>query len=166
MDDRRRNLWTALLDADMNERYWDCMARRLGKIDKGAKICVAVVSTGAAASLILTAGEPWMWKLLSAVAAAGNVSMTILDNRTQIEKMAAMKQTWAEFRVEYELLWAKREVLSEPEFARFGELRKEETERTVEEAKLPKSNKLLCRAQADVLRSRGLGEKSKETTNV
>jgi len=48
MDDQydlRRLVWDSMLVADLNARYSSCLANRFQRVDKGAKILVAVTSS-------------------------------------------------------------------------------------------------------------------------
>ena len=51
----RKLIWKALLDADMNVRYWKYMAQRLVKRDCNTKIFLAVMSSS-------TVGSWWIWE--------------------------------------------------------------------------------------------------------
>jgi hypothetical protein len=135
---------------------WDAMIRRYARRDRQARILLAILSSGTAASLLFTFGEAWMWKVAISVCAVISILLSVFDVPRTIEGMAALKRTWSEYLVDYESLWSKRHSFTDADDTRFVQIRKEEAQRTVDEAKFPRDDILLRICQAEVRRSRGL----------
>jgi hypothetical protein len=155
METLRTAIWNALLDAEMNVRYWRCLARKDVLTEKALKIVLALTSSGA--FLAIWASNPGVVKVLSAISTILAISLPILNLSERVETMAGLCGKWTQMSIEYDRLWLRSN--SEPQGNYETEIRLLK-ERTIElrtvEAKLPYDNKLIQRCQREVLMARGI----------
>ena len=92
-------VWEAMLDADLNFRYWDHLSRRYSAWDKYTKIFLAIMSSSAVAGWRIWNEVDILWKGLSAVSAVTAIALPILNwqkkNRRNVQfkrKMVTNKQ--------------------------------------------------------------------------
>lgn len=151
-------VWSALLDADLNSRYWRLMALRHTRREKYAKIFLAVTASATVASWALWEHVKALWQGLSGVSAAVSVALPILDVPKDVEKMVAAQAEWTHLMHEYEELWGQRAALSDADFSsKLKALRTREVEVSGKTATLPSDDtKLAERCYAAVLKTRGL----------
>jgi hypothetical protein len=98
----RQAVWTAMLDADMNARYWKYLVGRYRDRDTILKIFVAVTTSGTVAAWGVWQDLEWVWKILSGISAVFAISMPILGYPKLIETMSELAGKWGELRIEYE----------------------------------------------------------------
>ena len=85
-DNIRRVIWEAVLDADLNLRYWDHLSRRYSTWDKYTKIFLATMSSSTVASWGFWDEIDILWKGLSAVSAFTAIALPILIGVTQLDR--------------------------------------------------------------------------------
>lgn len=151
-------IWRSMLDADMNARYWKCLASRYYKRDKGLKIFLAVMASGTVAGWGLWESSPCLWKTLSSFSAIVAISLPILNYQKNIEQMSFLSGKWGELRIEYEDLWLQVQNEPEPQALEraYKRFRKIESGLQEKETKLPDDKKLLMDCFNSVKKSRGL----------
>ena len=104
-DKIRQVIWEAVLDADLNLRYWDHLSRRYSAWDKYTKIFLAIMSSSTVASWGIWDEIDILWKCLSAVSAATAIALPILDWQRKIGEMSNLKGKWSRISRAYENLW-------------------------------------------------------------
>lgn len=153
----RRHLWRAMLDADMNVRYWKYLCQDYLQRERMIKIFLAITTSGTVASWTVWSDLPILWKALSAISAVVSIISPFLNYQATIEALSTLSGKWWEAKRDYEGYWTRLESGEstnelQKEFdlikAREGELIKMET-------KLPHNAQLLTRCQEEVLRSHG-----------
>ena len=152
--------WKAMLDADLNARYWRAMVLRFSRREGHAKIFLAVVASAAVGSWSLWIEAQWLWKTLSAVAAIVSVAMPIIDVPRKTEVMTEAYAAWLQLMHDYDDLWLGRDKIDEATFVtRLSSLRTREVDVAKKTAKLPSDDMELSeRCYAEVLNSRALSE--------
>jgi hypothetical protein len=154
----RKAIWTSMLDADMNARYWTYLVRRYTARDTNLKIFMAIMASGTVASWGLWEMVPWLWKSLSSISAVSAILMPILNYQKSIAQMADLAGKWGELRIEYEDLWmqARNKSDSEATEASYKKFRKIESALQEKESNLPEDKKLIKRSFDEVKRARGI----------
>ena len=155
----KTEVWNAMLDADMNARYWHAILMRYYRRDKVGIIFLAVMTSGTVASWSIWVELELLWKILSAISALLAIALPIINWPKMIKKMAVLRGNWMEIKTQYEILWAKlnqkdhnaNEILKV-----FEEIKKRESDACGEESELPCDKKLLRKCQNEVRQSRGL----------
>ena len=104
-DKIRQVIWEAVLDADLNLRYWDHLSRRYSAWDKYTKIFLAIMSSSTVASWGIWDEIDILWKCLSAVSAGTAIALPILDWQRKIGEMSNLKGKWSRISRAYENLW-------------------------------------------------------------
>ena len=151
--------WKAMLDADLNVRYWDHKSRRYSAWDKYTKIFLAVMSSSTVASWGIWDEIDLLWKGLSAISAVTAIALPILDWQRKIGEMSNLKAKWSRISRAYENLWE--DLLLGPistelveEYRRIRNEMEGEEDNTAPD--LPHDKKLIRRCRDEVLESRGL----------
>jgi hypothetical protein len=151
-------LWNAMLDADMNVRYWRCLAQRYTKRDRYIKIFLALSSSGTVASWAFWSEWSLVWKILSGLSAAIATASPILNYPGLVESLSFLSGKWWDAKKDYENYWTRYESGESPDQIQkeFYQTKSRETELVRMENKLPYNKRLLKRCQKEVLTSRGL----------
>jgi hypothetical protein len=151
-------VWSALLDADLNSRYWRLMALRHTRREKYAKIFLAVTASATVASWAVWEHVRPLWQGLSVVSAVVSVALPILDVPKDVKKMAEAQAEWTQLMHEYAELWEQRAALADADFSsKLKALRAREVKVSSETATLPSDDTGLAeRCYAEVLKTRGL----------
>ena len=161
----RKAIWEAVLDADLNLRYWDHLSRRYSKWDKWTKIFLAIMSSSTVAGwgiwneINILWTDFSLWKGLSAISAVTAIALPILDWQRKIGEMSNLKGKWSRISRAYENLWE--DLLLGPTTTELvEEYRKVRNEMEGEEDNtapdLPHDKKLIQRCRDEILESRGL----------
>lgn len=153
----RVDVWNALLDAEMNCRYWDQIARRTIARERRIKWFLAFVSSAtfvsvaAAAPDLLRAG-------LALLAALATTGMAAYDLPGQTRELTELRAAWESIRVGYERIWRAlgTGAATKAQEAAFSAIREEEAKRKVSEGKFPRDRALIRECQAEVCRARKL----------
>jgi hypothetical protein len=154
-----RQIRDAMLDADMNARYWKGMVARYQHREKILKIFIALTSSGTVATWSLWGSLPLLWKSLSTMSAVLSIALPIINLQRKVEIMADLTGRWGELRIEYEILYKKSK---EPNVNhdQIEEIHKEfkqiEASLQYTEAKLPNDKNLLIKCYKEVCKARGL----------
>lgn len=154
----KKALWDALLDAELNCRYWKHLVLRYSRRDKATKIFLALTSSGVVAGWGFWAEAPLVWKSLSSIAAIVAIAQPFLNLRKSIERMSYLHGKWSEIRSEYDAMWrllsagAGGQELSK----QFDRTKAKEVILVKEETTLPDDTNLLIRCQAEVKKSYGI----------
>jgi hypothetical protein len=110
-DSIRQVIWEAVLDADLNLRYWDHLSRRYSAWDKYAKIFLAIMSSSTVAGwgiwneINILWTDLSLWKGLSAISAVTAIALPILDWQRKIGEVSNLKGKWSRISRAYENLW-------------------------------------------------------------
>jgi hypothetical protein len=159
-------IWEAMLDADLNVRYWDHLSRSYSTWDKYTKILLAFTSSSSVASWSIWSeiNILWidisLWKVLSAVSAAVAVALPFLNWQKKIGDMSNLRGKWSRISRTYENLWEDL-LLGRTSADIVEEYRKSRNEMEDEEDNtapdLPRNKRrLIRRCRDEVLESRGL----------
>lgn len=150
--------WKALLDADLNARYWRYMGLRYTRREGWAKIFLASTASATVASWSFWAELKLLWQSLSVIAALISVAIPIIDAPRKIATMTEAQAAWLQLMHEYDDLWRSRASLGERAFvATLSSLREREVEVSKKTATLPSDDTDLAeRCFAEVVTSRGL----------
>lgn len=149
-------IWKAMLDADMNARYWQLLARRYARWDRNTKILLALTASGAVAGWGIWTDIPKAWKVLSGLSAILAIALPFLDWSTHVERMSTLRGQWEILQTEYELLLLRCDQdPPDPQIqGRFEQLRRQERTSGATDSRLPESQKLLAKAYDQVVASR------------
>ena len=74
----RKTVWRAMLDADLNYRYYGKLGRRYSGYERATKIFSAVASSSVVASWGMWSDVPILWKILSGISAVVAVVLPAL----------------------------------------------------------------------------------------
>lgn len=150
--------WQAILDADLNARYWRYMGLRFSRRENLAKIFLAATASGTVASWSLMKDYPAVWQSLSIISAIVSVALPILDTPRKIAAMVDAQTAWHQLMNEYDELFRARGSTSEPDFtAKLSALKKREVEISGKTATLPSDDWVLSsRCQDEVSAARGI----------
>jgi hypothetical protein len=150
--------WQALLDADLNARYWRYMGLRYTRREGWAKIFLATTASATVASWSLWAEVKLLWQSFSVIAALVSVAMPIIDAPRKIAAMTEAQAAWLQLMHEYDDLWRSRASIGERAFAsKLSSLREREVDVSKMTATLPSDDSVLAeRCYAEVATSRGL----------
>lgn len=144
-------LWKHLLDADLNRRYWRCMAERYKSWDQYGRILLAFTSSGVVAAWTVWNQYPNVWQVLSAVSAVMAIALPIMNFPSRVETAADLHGRWTELSAEYERLWtAAEDGLADLSDEQMRLLGAKETSTAPKEATMPYDRRLAARCQAEV----------------
>jgi len=154
----RNDLWRAMLDADMNVRYWRYLCQRYLKRERNMKIFLAITSSGTVASWTIWGELPFLWKIFSALSALVAIVLPFLNYQGTIESLSTLSGKWWEAKRDYENYWVRLESAQPGEELQkeFNSTKARESELIRMETKLPHDVRLLRRSQKEVLQTRGL----------
>lgn len=154
----KKAIWTSMLDADLNARYWKCLVNRYSLRDRGLKIFLALMTSGTVAGWSLWEAVPWLWKSLSSASAIVAISLPIFNFQKSIEQMSYLSGKWGELRIEYEDLWLSVRNNSDPQSLErsYKKFRKMEGSLQEKETILPNDAALLRKCFNEVKKARGL----------
>lgn len=153
--DRRKALWDSMLDAEMNQCYWEILSARYSTWDRYLKFFIAFAASGAVAGWGIWSQYPGGWKVFSAVAAIAAVAHPFFVSSEALKRMSELVATWKEVFIDYELLWYKDGQLQSTEaWSEFETIKHREAH--IDETRLPGSKRLLEKAFSHVLKKRGL----------
>ena len=159
-------IWEAMLDADLNVRYWDHLSRSYSTWDKYTKIFLAFTSLSSAASWSIWSeiNILWidisLWKVLSVVSAAVALALPFLNWHKKIGDMSDLRGKWSRIGRAYENLWEDL-LLGRASADMIEEYRKSRNEMEDEEDNtapdFPRNKRRLIKRYYDeVLESKGL----------
>lgn len=169
MADARTSVWESLLDAEMNVKYWGCLARSFVVRERALKIAIALSASSALLSIPLWQRYPLGPVFLGVVNTVLACSLPFLNYSERIETMANLRGSWSQMSIEYERLWQEIQDSGPRNFENELRLLRERTvQLRMIETRLPDSRRLVQRCQQEVLQSRGLGQnlKGDVTKNV
>jgi hypothetical protein len=152
----RREIWNAMLDSDMNSRYWGFMGARYSNWDMTVKIVLAITASTTVAAWGIWSQYPIWWKALSGLSAVLAAIQPVINLTKKAEAMAGLRQKWFQLKLDYHVLWLESSTNGANAAAhmnRFKNLRKTEAEVSGAEANLPRNDELLQRAYQEVLAS-------------
>ena len=164
-DNIKQVIWDAVLDADLNLRYWDRLSRRYSVWDKYTKIFLAIMSSSTVAGwgiwneINILWTDFSLWKGLSAISAITAIVLPILNWQRKIGEMSNLKGKWSRISRAYENLWEDL-LLGRTNTELVEEYRRVRNEMEGEEDNtapdLPHDKKLIQRCWEEILESRGL----------
>ena len=83
MNNSQKAIWRAMLDADMNARYWKAMLIKHSREEKRIKIFLAIVTSGTVISIF--SSYPIIWKTLSVISTLLAIILPFLNYQKIIE---------------------------------------------------------------------------------
>ena len=102
-----RKIWTSMLDADLNARYWKYIGRKQFKKNKWLKIALAIVSVSTVAfSHFINSYLKVPWQLIVALAAVIAYILPILNWEQTLKDLSTLTRLYTELQYEFEDLWA------------------------------------------------------------
>lgn len=119
MNEIHKKLYDEMLDAELNRDYYEEVASRLSDWDLRIKIFLALTSSSTLAGwTIWRDAETYphltaAWKICSGLAMATSVVTPFLNLGKKTEWATALKIAFASSTNDYELLWLRRDLLSE-----------------------------------------------------
>jgi len=144
-----------MLDAEMNQYFWDLISTRYARWDRNLKFFIAFAASGAVAGWSIWSRYPGGWKVFSAVAAIAAVAHPFFLSSDVLKRLSELVATWKEVFVDYELLWLRDGQLQSAEvWSEFETIKHREAR--IDETRLPRSKRLLEKAVSRVLKKRGL----------
>ncbi len=156
-------LWTKMLDADMNVRYYRHLRDTYSWWDSRLKIFIAVTSSAGVASWQIwgqTKGfmdYSLLWELVSGTSAFAAVVLPVLGFGGRIGSAANIRKKYEAILNNYEVLWSQRSTIKEDNLKReIKRLNKLEEGIEQGEINLPHKNKLVIKCQDEVLEARGI----------
>src|SRR5438105_5045272 len=102
IDDLREEVWSALLTADYNSRYWEYLYKRYYRRQKWAEIFLAVASSSSVAAWGIWRNIDLLWQLLSGASTLIAVILPILNFKKQIADLADLLSQWVQIHAEYD----------------------------------------------------------------
>ena len=153
-DTLRGEVWRAMLDADMNCRYWRNMSKRYVSRDKRAKITLAIISSGTVAGWTIWKQVPIVWEAVSVISAVVAIVLPILNFQKIVDVSSMLYGKWSELLREYESYWISIENGESVDVIRanWSKTRAKETPIMQEEVKIPEDQDLLRQCQGEVLK--------------
>ncbi len=100
----RTDIWESLLDAEMNEIYWNGEAQRYGSRDRFFAATAVIVSSGTV--LALFASSPMVGKILASVASIVSIVHATFYHTGRLKQVASLAARWKEMAIEYRSLWS------------------------------------------------------------
>jgi hypothetical protein len=86
----RREIWNAMLDSDMNSRYWGFMGARYSNWDMTVKIVLAITASTTVAAWGIWSQYPIWWKALSGLSAILAAIQPVINLTKKAEAMAGV----------------------------------------------------------------------------
>ena len=155
--EQEREIWDALLDADMNARYWGIMGRRHQKYEKSASIFLAAVASSTVATWSVWQAIEWVWQTLSVTAAILAVALPIVNLGRNTESMFVLAEHWSRIQGHYEELWRDRGIIdTEKIMTRLQEIKQLENDFIPKVSRLPHRKKIINKIYKEVCVSRGI----------
>jgi len=152
-----RELWTSLLDAEMNVRYWSAMCHRYARYDTWSRIFLAITSSSTVAGWEFWAHVPFLWKGLSGLSALLAIVLAVLDLPKKVSRMSVLVVRWKQSQVDYELLWRNdRSLGSNQSKSKYSNVKHKEVTNTADEQTLPYDKSLLKKCYDEVCAAHGL----------
>ena len=109
-----RKIWTSMLDADLNAKYWGYIGKRQFKKNRRLKIALAIVSVSTVAfSDFINSYLKVPWQLIVAIAAVIAYILPILNWEQNLKDLSTLTRLYTELQYEFENLWADIEVNDE-----------------------------------------------------
>lgn len=153
--DRRIALWDALLDADMNVRYWKLLSQRYSTINNYYRVLLAISSSATVAAWGIWSQYPYAWKALSAISCLASLIYPIFLPTEKLKKLSGLAGAWQQMRTKYELFWSRDSTFAAAQtWDDFERTRQEEDK--IDESDFTTNSKLVSKAQDQVRKARGL----------
>lgn len=155
----REAVWYAMLDADLNYRYWDTIGRKYFKRERAITIFLAIISSSAVASWGFWQHIDIVWKILTGCSAILAIINPILNIQKTIQIMAALRSNWHNLFYQYEKMWLNIEsntINLENVKNEYGKLRDHEARIDSPTANLPLNKKIRAICHKEVLNSRNI----------
>ena len=109
-----RKIWTSMLDADLNAKYWGYIGRKQFKKNRLLKIALASVTVSTIAfSNFINSYFKVPWQLIVAVAAVIAYLLPILNWEQTLKDLTTLTRLYTELQYEFEDLWAEIETNDE-----------------------------------------------------
>ena len=158
----RKDIWKAMLNADMSARYWKHRTHTYTTRDMAIKVFLAVMMSSTVSSFGFWQTIPWIWQSLLAISAVAAIISPFLNYQRNIERTSKFAGQWMLQQIDWEDLWFRSEVdTSGEELAKeYRKLHRKEVLLRYDEVSLPTNDKLLGSCQEEVIIARGLEEKS------
>ena len=154
ISDLREEVWSAMLTADYNSRYWEYMYKRYFRGQKWAEIFLAIASSSSVAAWGIWSDIDVIWKVLSGASTLIAVMLPILNWKKQIADLADLLSRWTEIHAEYDLQWFDIEHTTpsrERVIEQFKKLKRREIEVDKITSNVPDDKKLLEQTRLEVI---------------
>lgn len=140
----RYSLWTSLLQADQEQRYWHAKACERVGYDLWSKIILAFLSSSAVAGWTFWADYPAGWKGLSALATLLSIVLPLVALNSQVVTMTEVHGRWLQLKHMYEAMWRDQSLISTEEIRKkLDEAKGIEAELSAKAIRLPSNDKRL-----------------------
>lgn len=134
----RSSIWTSLLQADQEQRYWHRKARQYVQWDFRTKVFLALITSTTVASWTIWGDVPMLWKSLTVLASLLSVVQPFLSLNDKVQGMTEVHGKWLQLMHEYEALWRDQTVVGDSEArARVESAKKVESELSSKAISLP-----------------------------
>lgn len=149
----RLSLWTSLLQADHEQRYWHAKACERVGYDFWSKIVLAFLSSGAVAGWTFWADYPGWWKGLSAVATLLSIVLPLMALNSQVVTMTEVHGRWLQLKHNYDAMWRDQALISNEDVRKkLDESKRMEAELSAKAISLPsKDVKLGAKTYREVI---------------
>ena len=109
----RRILWTSLLQADQEQRYWHCKACNYVRWDFRTKIFLAIATSSAVGGWAIWSECQYVWKSLTVVSSLLSVVMPFLSLNDKVLSMTEVHAKGLQLMHTYEAMWRDQDLLDE-----------------------------------------------------
>lgn len=101
----KRKIWIAMLDAELEAKYWEEISRSSYKWDRRLKIFLASMSSSTVATWGLWNEIDIVWQILSGISAVTAIVVPILNLPRTIQDTSRLSSKWLKIQSQYETLW-------------------------------------------------------------
>ena len=153
---QRKEIWDAMLNAEMNAKYWKALVDRYSTREFWARIVIAFTASVTVAGWQFWSGIPAVWKCFSAVSAVLSLSLPIINIPKKVELMSNVRQQWLKQFEAYREQWSQYKSTGKKQkiFDAFVKTRKAEAKIEADETHLPEDKDLLNNCQKAVIQAR------------
>ena len=152
----RSSLWTSLLQADQEQRYWHQKACEYVRWDFWTKVFLAIVTSSAVGGWAIWSQYPYIWKSLTVVSSLMSIVMPFLSLNDKVLSMTEVHGKWLQLLHDYEAMWRDQEVLDDSSVrAQLDAGKKVESELSAKAISLPGADRTLgANTYAQVIKDR------------
>lgn len=103
----RKQLWNALLDAELSDLYYRKLGLKYLTFDKWLKMMITIASSGTVASWLLTNNMELIWKSMAILTPIIAIIHQILNWSDLVYKISEVRGKWIKIHRQYKILWIK-----------------------------------------------------------